>query len=80
MKCKNKVVNVKGTVYNGASQMKNRCNFNVICTNDEKGKQLSIDNGLLQFSIPFDDIAKYFEGDYREGKHNDQRRDQKSNG
>ena len=65
MKCKGEVVNVKGTVFNGASGSLSICNFQVICTNDEKGKQLSIDNGHLQFSIPFDNIAKHFVGDYR---------------
>lgn len=68
MKCKNKEINVKGLVYNDASQMLSRCNLRVLCTNDEKGKTLSIDNGHLQFSIPMEDIAKYFEGDYRKGK------------
>lgn len=65
MKCKNKEVNVKGLVYNDASQQIRSCNFRVICTNDEKGKTLSIDNGLLQFSIPMETITKYFEGNYK---------------
>lgn len=65
MKCKGEIVNVKGTVYNGASDRMSVCNLRAICTNDEKGKQLSIDNGHLQFSIPFDELVKYFEGDYR---------------
>lgn len=65
MKCKGEVINVKGTVYNGASGRVSVCNLRVLCTNDEEGKQLSIDNGHLQFSIPFEGIAKYFEGDYR---------------
>lgn len=65
MKCKNKEVNVKGTVYNDASQQLRTCNLRVICTNDEKGKTLSIDNGLLQFSVPMEDIIKYFEGNYK---------------
>lgn len=65
MKCKNKEVNVKGLVYNDASQQIRSCNLRVICTNDEKGKTLSIDNGLLQFTIPMEAIAKYFEGNYK---------------
>jgi hypothetical protein len=65
MKYKNKEVNVKGLVYNDASQQMRPCNFNVICSNDEKGKTLSIDNGLLQYTIPFEPIAKYFEGNYK---------------
>lgn len=68
MKCKSKEINVKGTVYNDASGTVKICNLRVLCTNDEKGKTLSIDNGHLQFSIPMEDIAKYFEGDYRKGK------------
>lgn len=67
MKCKNKEVNVKGFVYNGASQRMSPCNFSVICTNDEKGKTLSIDNGHLQFTIPFEPVAKYFEGNFKKG-------------
>lgn len=68
MKCKNKKISLKGCVYNGISGTISRTNLNVICTNDEQGKTLSIDNGHLQFSIPMEDIAKYFEGDYRKGK------------
>lgn len=68
MKRKSKEVYVKGTVYNDASGSLRVCTFRVLCTNDEEGKQLSIDNGHLQFSIPMEDIAKYFEGDYRKGK------------
>lgn len=67
MKCKNKEVNVKGMVYNDISRSLSVCNFRVICTNDEKGKTLSIDNGHLQFSIPFEPIAKYFEGNFKKG-------------
>ena len=65
MKCKGKEVKVKGLVYNDASQQIRSCNLRVICTNDEKGKTLSIDNGLLQFTIPFEAVQEYFKGDYR---------------
>lgn len=68
MKCKNKKISLKGIVYNGISETMSRSNLNVICTNDEQGKTLSIDTGLLQFTIPMEDIVKYFEGDYRKGK------------
>lgn len=67
MKCKNKEVNVKGMVYNGASDRLSVCNLRVLCTNNEKGKTLAIDNGHLQFSIPFEPIAKYFEGNFKKG-------------
>lgn len=30
-----------------------------IITNDEKGKTLSINNGVLQFTIPFEPIERY---------------------
>lgn len=33
--------------------------FNCIVTNDEKGKTLSINNGKIQFSIPFEPLEKY---------------------
>lgn len=34
-------------------------NLEVIITNDEKGKTLSIHNELLQFTIPFEPIEGY---------------------
>lgn len=30
-----------------------------IITNDEKGKTISINNGVLQFNIPFEPIERY---------------------
>ena len=36
-----------------------------ICTNDKKGKTLSIDDGVTQFSIPFEAVEKYFKEDNR---------------
>ena len=33
--------------------------FKCIITNDEKGKTLSINNGVLQFTIPFETIEGY---------------------
>lgn len=30
-----------------------------IITNDEKGKTISINNGVLQFTIPFEPIERY---------------------
>ena len=36
-----------------------------ICTNDEEGKTLSVDNGLVQFSVAFEEIEEYFKGDYK---------------
>ena len=31
-----------------------------ICSNDEKGKTLSIDNGVIQYSIPMEKIVELF--------------------
>lgn len=33
--------------------------FECIITNDEKGKTISINNGILQFTIPFAPIERY---------------------
>ena len=33
--------------------------FEYIITNDEKGKTISINNGILQFTIPFAPIERY---------------------
>lgn len=63
MKCKKKEIVVDGLIY--SPPMMKRARLFVTCTNDEKGKTLSIDNGTIQFSIPMDQIAEYFKGDYR---------------
>lgn len=63
MKCKNKEVEVYGIVYLDQSGKFYPQKFRCICTNDKKGKTLSIDNGALQFSVPMDDLAKYFTED-----------------
>lgn len=67
MKCKNKEFKIKGFEYNDILRQMRVREFNVICTNDENGKTLSIDDGMRQFTIPFEHIAKCFEGDYRKG-------------
>ena len=68
MKCKNKEIIVRGTCYidglNRLAIQPLRC----ICTNDEKGKTLSIDNGTIQFSIPMEQIMPCFEGSYVKGR------------
>ena len=52
MKCKNKEIIVRGTVYiDGLNKLAIQ-NLRCICTNDEQGKTLSIDNGTIQYSIP----------------------------
>lgn len=66
MKCKNKVVFVDGIVHINPSREFYPLRFRCICTNDEKGKTLSIDNGTVQFSVAFEEIEEYFKGDYKE--------------
>lgn len=59
MKCKNKEVIVNGMVYD---DKKDRISFEqlrVFITNDERGKTVSIDNGELQFTVPFDNLVKF---------------------
>ena len=65
MKCKNKEVIVRGTVYIDGYNKVSVGNLRCICTNDEKGKTLSIDNGLIQYSVPMEEIGEIFKGDYR---------------
>ena len=65
MKCKNKAVMVRGTEYSDLTGELAVCTLRCICTNDEHGKTLSIDNGRIQFSIPFEKVEEYFKGDYR---------------
>lgn len=59
MKCKNKEILVRGIVYIDATQKLQLKELRVIITNDERGKTLSIDDGAVQFSIPFEKIEKY---------------------
>lgn len=67
MKCKNKEVKVNGIEYfsMGDVQKAIQRKFTCIITNDEKGKTLSIDNGYMQFTIPFESLEAYFKGDYK---------------
>lgn len=65
MRCKNKEVLVDGIVYIGMTGESHMMKLRCICTNDEKGKTLSIDNGVVQFSVPFEELEEYFKGDYK---------------
>jgi hypothetical protein len=65
MKCKNKEICVRGIEYNDKQDTVTMSNLRVIVTNDEKGKSISIDNGEVQFTIPFEPLQQYMEGDYR---------------
>lgn len=64
MKCKNKEIAVQGIVFDGKLSLKKTI-LHCICTNDEKGKSLSIDDGNIQFTIPFEAIEHCFKGDYK---------------
>lgn len=68
MKCKNKEITLRGMEYNDTTSKIYVTTLRCICTNDEKGKSLSIDNGSIQFTIPFEPIAECFKGDYRKEK------------
>ena len=65
MKCKNKVIFVDGMVYLKPSMELYPHQFRCVCTNDEEGKTLSIDDGVIQFSVPFEEIKEYFKGNYK---------------
>lgn len=65
MKCKNKEIAVKGLEYNGIAKTLTKKTLYCICSNDENGKTLSIHNGTMQFSIPFEEVAECFKGDYK---------------
>ena len=59
MKCKNKIVKVKGLVSSIISMQPKEAVITCTITNDEKGKTLSIDNEVFQFTIPFEAIEEY---------------------
>ena len=59
MKCKNKEVIVDGVVYDDRDSQLYSEKLRVIITNDERGKTVSIDNGVIQFTVPFDNLIKY---------------------
>lgn len=59
MKCKNKVIKVKGLTYFMPFGRLTQKTFDVIVTNDEKGKTISIDTGITQYTIPFEPIEMY---------------------
>lgn len=60
MGIKNKIVLIGGLRYDGNEELKQeRINFECIITNDRNGKTLSINDGKIQFTIPFEPIEKY---------------------
>jgi hypothetical protein len=62
VKCKNKEVIVTGLVQYFMGYEITICKekLRVICTNDEKGKTLSVNDGRIQMSIPFEEVEEYF--------------------
>lgn len=56
---KNKKVKVQGMVQHVAVGGFKVDELTAIITNDENGKTLSINNGIVQFTIPFEPIEKY---------------------
>ena len=59
MKCRNSHIFVNGFCCNGKSREITKTTFDCTATNDEIGKTLSISNGELQFTIPFEPLEKY---------------------
>ena len=68
MKCKNYELMVKGARYDDETRKVTFMKLCAICSNDEFGKTLSIDDGRIQFSLNFEHLAKIFEGDYKDEK------------
>ena len=59
MKCKNKEVLVAGIKYDDTKRKIEKTNFRCIITNDNIGKTLSIDDGKVQYTIPFEKLEGY---------------------
>lgn len=54
---RNKIVSVVGLITSPKIMIPGT--LEVIITNDEKGKTISIGNGTTQFAIPFEPIERY---------------------
>jgi hypothetical protein len=59
MFCKNKEVLVYGIRFDDAKGEVSRTKFRCIVTNDKMGKTLSMDDGKVQYSIPFEPLENY---------------------
>ncbi len=59
MKCKNKEVIVNGMFYDNESGELDFKKIHCIITNDQFGKTLSVDDGKIQLTIPFEQIEKW---------------------
>ncbi len=56
---KNKCVKVRDIITGISSQLCAQQEFDCLITNDETGKTLSISNGIMQFTIPFEPIERF---------------------
>lgn len=56
---KSKRVKVSGVITSSTAPMCVSQEFDCIISNDERGKTLSINNGIMQFTIPFEPIERY---------------------
>lgn len=59
MKCKNKHFSISGYKQNVITNEIQPVLLGVIVTNDELGKTVSVNNGIIQFIFPADEIAKW---------------------
>ena len=60
MKCKNKCIIVKGIRYDGNKDfICDKVDLECIVTNDHLGKTLSINDGHIQFTIPFEKLERW---------------------
>ena len=65
MRCENREIRIVGCVYDANIKRLTKQEFTCYCTNNRLGKTLSVCNGALQFTIPFDELSKYFIGAYK---------------
>lgn len=56
---KNKCVKVRGIITGISSQLFAQQEFDCLITTDETGKTLSISDGMVQFTIPFEPIERF---------------------
>ena len=59
MKCKNKHFSIKGYKQNVIANELQPAMLDVIVTNDELGKTVSVNDGNIQFIFPADEVAKW---------------------
>lgn len=61
MKCKNKHFYIEGIKKKISGIEYIKTNFNVIITNDDIGKTITVADGNILFSFPADEISKYLQ-------------------